>query len=41
MSDPARRHPLHDRHWPLPKQADPDAPLLVVEGLTTHFSLES
>jgi peptide/nickel transport system ATP-binding protein len=28
------------RHqWPLPKQADPDAPLLVVEGLTTHFRL--
>ena len=23
----------------LPKQADPDAPLLVVEGLTTHFRL--
>jgi oligopeptide/dipeptide ABC transporter ATP-binding protein len=29
------------RTWPLPKQADPDAPLLVVEGLRTHFSLES
>jgi len=27
------------RQWPLPKQADPDAPLLVVEGLTTHFKL--
>ena len=27
------------RQWPLPKQADPDAPLLVVEGLTTQFSL--
>jgi oligopeptide/dipeptide ABC transporter ATP-binding protein len=27
------------RRWPLPKQADPDAPLLEVEGLTTHFSL--
>ena len=27
------------RQWPLPKQADPDAPLLVVEGLTTHFAL--
>jgi oligopeptide/dipeptide ABC transporter ATP-binding protein len=25
----------------LPKQADPDAPLLVVEGLTTHFRLGS
>jgi len=29
------------RQWPLPKQADPDAPLLVVEGLTTHFTMES
>jgi oligopeptide/dipeptide ABC transporter ATP-binding protein len=27
------------RQWALPKQADPDAPLLVVEGLTTHFRL--
>jgi peptide/nickel transport system ATP-binding protein len=27
------------RQWPLPKQADPDAPLLVVEGLTTNFKL--
>ena len=27
------------RQWPLPKLADPDAPLLVVEGLTTHFQL--
>jgi len=27
------------RRWPLPRQADPDAPLLVVEGLTTHFRL--
>jgi peptide/nickel transport system ATP-binding protein len=27
------------RQWPLPKQADPGAPLLVVEGLTTHFAL--
>ncbi|HYN48739.1 MAG TPA: ABC transporter ATP-binding protein [Candidatus Nanopelagicales bacterium] len=27
------------RQWPLPKQADPDAPLLVVEGLSTHFRL--
>jgi oligopeptide/dipeptide ABC transporter ATP-binding protein len=27
------------RQWPLPRQADPDAPLLVVEGLTTHFRL--
>jgi oligopeptide/dipeptide ABC transporter ATP-binding protein len=27
------------RRWPLPKLADPDAPLLVVEGLSTHFQL--
>ena len=27
------------RQWPLPKQADPDAPLLVVEGLRTYFQL--
>jgi peptide/nickel transport system ATP-binding protein len=27
------------RLWPLPKQADPDAALLVVEGLTTQFTL--
>jgi oligopeptide/dipeptide ABC transporter ATP-binding protein len=29
------------RTWPLPKQADPNAPLLVVEDLRTHFSIES
>ena len=29
------------RQWPLPKQADPAAPLLVVEDLRTHFKLES
>jgi oligopeptide/dipeptide ABC transporter ATP-binding protein len=29
------------RQWPLPKQADPTAPLLVVEDLATHFKLES
>jgi oligopeptide/dipeptide ABC transporter ATP-binding protein len=29
------------RQWPLPKQADPSAPLLVVEDLRTHFKLES
>jgi peptide/nickel transport system ATP-binding protein len=29
------------RQWPLPRQADPDAPLLVVEDLRTHFSLEA
>jgi oligopeptide/dipeptide ABC transporter ATP-binding protein len=27
------------RPWPLPKAADPNAPLLEVEHLTTHFSL--
>lgn len=32
---------LGRRQWPLPKQADPAAPLLVVEDLKTHFSLES
>ena len=29
------------RKWPLPKTADPNAPLLVVEHLTTHFRLPS
>ena len=29
------------RQWPLPKQADPDAPLLVVENLRTYFTLPS
>ena len=29
------------RQHPLPRLADPDAPLLVVENLTTHFKLES
>jgi hypothetical protein len=29
------------RQWALPKEADPNAPLLEVEGLTTHFSLPS
>ena len=27
------------RQWPLPKQADPSAPLLVVEHLTTRFKM--
>src|SRR5687767_4459775 len=27
------------RQWPLPKQADPEAPLLAVDDLTVHFSL--
>ena len=31
---------LGRRQWPLPKQADPNAPLLVVENLRTHFKLE-
>jgi oligopeptide/dipeptide ABC transporter ATP-binding protein len=29
------------RQWPLPKQADPDATLLVVENLRTYFTLSS
>ncbi len=29
------------RQWPLPKQADPAAPLLQVEDLAVHFSLPS
>ena len=29
------------RQWPLPRHADPDAPLLVVDDLRTYFSLES
>jgi peptide/nickel transport system ATP-binding protein len=29
------------RQWPLPKQADPDAPLLVVDDLRTYFTLQS
>jgi oligopeptide/dipeptide ABC transporter ATP-binding protein len=29
------------RQWPLPKQADPSAPLLVVKDLRTHFKLKS
>jgi oligopeptide/dipeptide ABC transporter ATP-binding protein len=33
--------PLGRRQWPLPKDADPNAPLLVVENLRTHFTLES
>lgn len=32
---------LGRRQWPLPRQADPNAPLLVVEDLRTHFKLES
>ncbi len=33
--------PLGRRQWPLPRQADPKAPLLVVEDLRTYFKLES
>ncbi len=29
------------RRWPLPKAADPNAPLLVVRDLRTHFKLEN
>src|SRR5262249_45249876 len=29
------------RQWPLPKQADPSAPLLAVENLRTHFKLSA
>jgi peptide/nickel transport system ATP-binding protein len=32
---------LGRRQWPLPKQADPNAPLLVVEGLKTYFTLDT
>ena len=32
---------LARRKWPLPKQADPAAPLLEVTNLTTYFTLES
>jgi oligopeptide/dipeptide ABC transporter ATP-binding protein len=32
---------LGRRRYPLPKQADPDAPLLEVTNLTTYFTLES
>lgn len=38
----ARLVPLRERRqWPLPKQADPDAPLLEVEDLRVHFRLAS
>ena len=33
--------PAGRRQYPLPKLADPDAPLLVVEDLKTYFKLES
>jgi oligopeptide/dipeptide ABC transporter ATP-binding protein len=38
----AAREAIRDhRQWPLPKLADPSAPLLVVEDLRTHFKLEA
>ena len=37
----ARMHIRGRRQWPLPRQADPAAPLLAVENLRTHFKLES
>ena len=37
---PARPAPVDARGRPLPMQADPSQPLLVVEGLKTYFSLE-
>ncbi|HSG86294.1 MAG TPA: ABC transporter ATP-binding protein [Candidatus Limnocylindrales bacterium] len=40
-ADAARDLIRAQRPWPLPKQADPKAPLLVVEDLRTHFKLES
>ncbi|HEY5277670.1 MAG TPA: ABC transporter ATP-binding protein, partial [Coriobacteriia bacterium] len=44
--EPARQAELRTRRdrrrqWPLPKQADPEAPLLVVENLRTYFTLSS
>jgi peptide/nickel transport system ATP-binding protein len=40
-ADGAPPRSLGRRHGPLPKQADPDAPLLVVENLRTHFKLDA
>jgi peptide/nickel transport system ATP-binding protein len=40
-SPPVASTPLGRRQWPLPRQADPNAPLLVVEDLRTYFKLES
>jgi oligopeptide/dipeptide ABC transporter ATP-binding protein len=39
--DAASMRARRRRQWPLPKQADPDAPLLVVEDLQTEFAMES
>jgi peptide/nickel transport system ATP-binding protein len=33
-------HTASRRQWPLPRLADPNAPLLQVRGLQTHFQLE-
>lgn len=33
--------PVGRRQWPLPRQADPKAPLLEVDGLRTYFTLQS
>ena len=42
MTDSSAKAALRGRRqWPLPKQGDPDAPLLVVENLRTEFKLES
>ena len=38
---PAAESIIGRRQWPLPRQADPDAPLLVVDDLRTYFALES
>ena len=37
----ARVHIRGRRQWPLPKQADPAAPLLAVRNLRTHFKLQA
>jgi oligopeptide/dipeptide ABC transporter ATP-binding protein len=36
----ARERARGRRQWPLPKLADPDAPLLVVDDLTVHYRLD-
>ncbi len=41
VETPSPRTSRGRRQWPLPKQADPDAPLLVVENLRTYFTLSS
>jgi peptide/nickel transport system ATP-binding protein len=39
--EPVGQPVIGRRQWPLPRQADPEAPLLVVDDLRTHFALES